>query len=201
MLYTLISDHNTYLGAVIDSDYVASVVGGLRGDRREDRIDMNHQPRSWMGVFPDPLKVNFTRFSKGDENKAIPDIGEFQGRLFLNTDAYKVLEPFLKNDGEFLSARYEGGDGYIFTPLQVAEIDKGVTVKNEWDEITNIGFIEDQVKGWSVFRTEYNGYMRLYCQQHVKEAIESAGLKGLYVTPDLANIFPEERGDVSMLDG
>lgn len=51
MLYTVLSDSRQYLGAVIDSDYVASIVGGLRGSRIDDRIDVNHQPRTWKGFF------------------------------------------------------------------------------------------------------------------------------------------------------
>lgn len=33
-------------------------------------------------------------------------------------------------------------------------------------------------------------YMRLYCTEEVKGAIEKARLSGLFITPDLANIFP-----------
>lgn len=200
MLYTLISDHNWFLGASIDSDYVESVVGSLRGDRREDRIDANHQPRKWLGVFPSPVKINFVGAKKEGVQKSIPDIAEFQGRLFLTPKAYSVLEPLIHNDGEFINAEYKQGKAYIFTPLRVAEVDKDVTHKNEWDDIVSLGFKEDQVQSWSVFRTEYNGYMRLYCQQHIKDAIENAHLSGIYITSDLANIFPEERQNVGSLD-
>ncbi|WP_299945881.1 hypothetical protein [uncultured Microbulbifer sp.] len=204
MLYTLISDTKNYLGVVIDSDYVASIVGSLRGERRGDRIDVNHQPRSWCGVFPDSLKVLFPQFGKADSSKAIPDIAEFQGRLFLNQKAYGVLRPLIENDGELLPAVYEGGDGYIFTPLRVAEktdgLDTKLTRMNPWGDVESIGFREEKVKGWSLFRAEFTSYMRLYCQQSVKDAIESTGLTGLYITNDLVNIFPEDKSFVTKLN-
>lgn len=200
MLYTLIADSNKFLGAAIDSTSVEEMVGSLRGERRNDRIDVNHVPRSWSGVFTEPVLVNFTQIEKGGE-KTIPDIGEFQGRLFLNKKAYKVLEPLIKEDGDFIAAKTSDGDGYIFTPLRVADVDKKVTVKNEWDEIVSLGFEEEQVKDWMLFRTEYNGYMRLYCGDTIKNAIENANLTGCYITSDLANIFPEERGNVADLNG
>lgn len=200
MLYTLIADSKNYLGASIDSSYVEKIVGSLRGDRRDDRIDVNHLPRSWAGVFPDPLPIKFTPFDNCS-GKNIPDIDEFQGRLFLSEKAFNALHELIKNDGEFVPAIYEFGTAYVFTPLRVAEADMRITLKNEWDEIVNLGFDEEQVKNWSLFRTEYNAYMRLYCSDSVKNAIEEASLSGLFITTDLANIFPEDRGDISELNG
>lgn len=201
MIYTLIADHNNFVNPAIDSDYVESVVGSLRGERRNDRIDMNHQPRRWEGVFPSPIKVNFPRVGKQDNQKSIPDITEFQGRLFLSIKAYDALKQLIGNDGEFITASHENGKGYIFTPLQIAKVDPALTHKNEWDEILNIGFYEDEVKNYSLFRTSYNNYMRLYCQQAVVDIIQKESLTGFYITNDLANIFPEDRSDVVRLNG
>ncbi|WKT59317.1 hypothetical protein Q2E61_10360 [Microbulbifer thermotolerans] len=198
------ADTNSYLGAVIDSDYVASIVGSLRGERRDDRIDVNHQPRSWAGVFPGPLKVSFPQFSKADSSKAIPDIAEFQGRLFLNEKACSILQPLIGEDGEFLPAIYEGGNGYIFTPLRVAEdvdgLDQALSRKNDWGDVEHLVFDEQKVDEWSVFRCEFTAFVRLYCQESVKDVIEAANLTGLYITNDLANIFPEEKSAVFRLN-
>lgn len=204
MLYTLIADSKNYLGAVIDSDYVASIVGGLRDGRLDDRIDVNHQPRKWHGVFPDPVPVKFPVLSKEDKNKTIPDIAEFQGRLFINETAYAALKEFVDQDGDVIPATTDHGTGYIFTPLQTAEdldaLDCNLSKKNEWGEVEHLAFIESQLKQISLFRASYTSYMRLYCREAVKQAIESSGLTGLYITNDLANIFPEDQRVASPLN-
>jgi len=204
MLYTVLSDSHHYLGAVIDSDYVASVVGGLRGGRIEDRIDVNHLPRTWKGVFPDPVPITFPVFNDDDKSKAIPDIAEFQGRLFLNEKAYQSLKQIIENDGEFIPARADSVDGYIFTPLRKAEdvegLDTLLSRKNEWEDVEHLAFLEGQVRDLNIFRAEYSACMRLYCQEAFKDAVYQAKLTGLYISPDLANIFPEDRASVTHIN-
>jgi len=204
MLYTVLSDSHHYLGAVIDSNYVASIVGGLRGSRIDDRIDVNHQPRTWIGVFPDPIPVTFAAFKDDDKNKIIPDIAEFQGRLLLNEKAYQGLKQIIENDGEFISATVDGVNAYLFTPLRKAEdvegLDKSLSKKNEWEDVEHLAFVEDLVRDFNLFRSEYTACMRLYCQESFKDAVQNAKLTGLYFSPDLANIFPEERASATRVN-
>ncbi len=203
MLYTMILDYNKYLVLAWDKKQITSLVGDMRSSM-EKRIDMWNAPVSFKGVFNEPLKVTFPKNSKEDLACKIPDIAAFQGRLFLNPKAYEVLKPLIENDGEFLPAIYEQGAGHIFIPLRVAEdvdgLDTDLSKKDEWGQIENLAFHENKVKDWNVFRTAYNDYDTLQCQQAVKDAIESADLKGLYFTPNLGNIFPEEPGAVSKLN-
>lgn len=195
MLYTLISDSKHCRGAVIDSEFVASNVGGLRDGRLNDRIDVNHEPRSWQSVFSGPVPVLFLILNKDDKNKAIPDIAEFQGRLFLNEKAYGTLKQFIEKDGDLIPAMSESGNGYIFTPLRKAEdvdaLDRKLSKKNDWGDVEHLVFIEDKLESFSLFRADYTNCMRLYCQEAIKNAITNGGLSGLYITNDLANIFPE----------
>ena len=204
MLHTVLSDSSQYLGAVIDSDYVASIVGSLRGSRIDDRIDVNHQPRAWGGVFPDPIPVTFPVLSSDDKSKTIPDIAQFQGRLFLNEKAYQALKQVIEKDGEFILATAGGGKGYIFTPLRIAEdvegLDSSLSKKNEWEDVEHLVFVEDQVRDFNLFRAEYTACMRLYCQESFKDAVQYAKLSGLYFSPDLANIFPEERNSATRIN-
>ena len=204
MLHTVLSDSSQYLEAVIDSDYVASIVGSLRGSRIDDRIDVNHQPRAWGGVFPDPIPVTFPVLSSDDKSKTIPDIAEFQGRLFLNEKAYQALKQVIEKDGEFILATAGGGKGYIFTPLRIAEdvegLDSSLSKKNEWEDVEHLVFVEDQVRDFNLFRAEYTACMRLYCQESFKDAVQYAKLSGLYFSPDLANIFPEERNSATRIN-
>jgi len=200
MLHTLLLNSKKYLGPVVDDKQVAAVIGELGDDTIDKRLDMNPAPNRYRELFKEPLRVSYPVFNKADKKKSLPDIGEFQGRLFLNMAAYEVLKPLIENDGEFLPAVYELGGGYIFTPLRVAEDVDGVnmelTKKNDWGYFSHLAFHEDRVADWAVFRAELNGYMSLYCQQGVKDAIEQAQLTGLYFSPDLANIYPEEQSAV-----
>ena len=203
MLYTLIHDHNNFLKMLWDREQIASLVGEM-GNAMEKRIDMWNAPRSFKGVFTETLRVSFPVLSKEDKSCELPDIAIDQGRMFLNEKAYTALKPLMEKDGEFLSVTYEHGKAYIFIPLNIAEsvdgLDEKLSRKNDWGDLENIAFCEEKVKSWSVFRSEFNAYISVYCNESIKDVIESNGLTGLYITPDLGNIFPEERGDVTSLN-
>ena len=200
MLYTLISDYDNYLGLCFDDEQIMRIIGDLSDDTIDKRIDVNGIPRSYKDIVNEPLILSFPIMEKADKKRKVPDLEIHVGRLFLSDKAYKILKPLIENDGEFLPVTYENGSGYFYIPLRVAEVDPAITHKDEWGEIVSLGFDEEHVKDWSLFRTEYNGYMRLYCQESIKETIEGAQLTGLFITNDLANIFPEERGAVAKLN-
>ncbi len=204
MLYRLTFDSNQYLDLMFDSAQIKRIIGDVSDETIDKRIDMNAIPRSYQGIINEPLKLTFPVVDKADKKKTLPDLVVCDGRLFLNEHAYTVLEPFLKNDGEFLPVDYENGEGYFYTPLQVAEkvnaLDTKLSSRNAWGDIDNLVFDEDKVKAWSVFRTEFDGYMGLFCQESVKESIEKENLTGMYITNDLANIFPEDLANVTKLN-
>lgn len=157
---------------------------------------MSNLPQSYKGVINEPLIFNFSPLQKSHEKLPIPDLSVREGRLFLSEKAYKALIFLINNHGEFLPVIYGESNGYFFTPLKVAEPDNKVTFMNDHEELGSIGFIEDEVKDYAIFRTEYDVYHHLYCQQKVKDAIENAGLTGLYITTDLATIFPRNKSEV-----
>ncbi len=204
MLYTLLLDTKRYLEPLIDGEQVHRILGETTRENVKYRIDFRTTPVSYKGVFNEPLNVSFPRALEDQKDCLIPEIAASMGRLFLNPEAYEVLKPLIENDGEFLPVIYEQGDGFIFVPLRVADdvggLDTNLSTKDEWGQVNNLAFHEDRVKDWSVFRTKFNSYHTLQCQQSVKDAIERAGLRGLYITPNLGNIFPEEPGAVSNLN-
>ncbi|WP_444994867.1 imm11 family protein [Aliikangiella sp. IMCC44359] len=197
MLYTLINDFNCYFTLCFDLEQIERLLKDFEDDI-DSQIHFNGSPRSYKGIIREPL--SFT-FPKTDKERDIPDLNLHEGRLFLNIKAYNVLNPLLKDDGEFLPATYENGEAYFYIPFRVAEdveaINKTLSVENEWNYFNHLVFDEDKVKDWSIFRMRHDGYKGVYCQENVKEAIEQAGLTGLYITTDLANIFPEEQSSVS----
>ena len=118
--------------------------------------------------------------------------------MFLNKKAYEAVANLIINDGEFLEVVDENGNqGFVFTPLRVAEdvngLDLKLSQKNEWNDVVHLAFNEEAVKNWALFRTKYNNFMTLHCQEAVKKAIEDTNLAGLYLTNDLGNIFPKNQ--------
>jgi hypothetical protein len=185
-----------------DKEQIASIV---RDDDIDHLIDINGAPIAHKSVFTVPLRVSFEAIYPQDKKLLVPDLCVFEGRLFLNSKAYKALAGLIGADGEFLDVIDENGNhGFVFTPLRIAEdvngLDSRLSQKNEWGDVEHLAFNEDAVKNWAVFRTEYNGFMTLHCQAGVKNAIEDAELTGLYITNDLASIFPEDRSSVAPLN-
>mgnify|MGYP000067761854 CR=1 FL=1 len=127
MLYTLISDYDNYLGLCFDDEQIMRIIGDLSDDTIDKRIDVNGIPRSYKGIVNEPLILSFPIMEKADKKRKIPDLAIHVGRLFLSAKAYDVLEPLIKNDGEFLPVTYENGSGYFYIPLRVAEVDPAIT--------------------------------------------------------------------------
>ncbi len=191
MLYTMVFDGSKYLLMLWDKAQISSIVNDNDIDHL---IDINGAPIRHKEVFKDPLHVSFNPLFKSDQGLQVPDICVFEGRLYLNSKAYEVLGDLIRDDGEFLPTVDDKGEaGYIFTPLRVAEsidaLDTGLSRKNEWGDLENLAFHENLVKDWSVFRTEFDCYMSLQCQENIKEAIEKSGLTGVFFTTDLGNTF------------
>ena len=201
MLYTIVQDSNKYLSLTWDDAQITALVGE---SDMEKRIDMWNSPRSYSGVFGETLRVYFIPLSKPGQSKTskplkVPDICAFQGRLFLNKKAYEVLKPLIELDGEFLPVVCKQGDGFVFTPLRVAEevggLDTKLSVKNEWGDLENLAFHEERLKSWSIFRAEFNVYMTAQCNEEVKNAVEKAALCGVFFTTDLGNGFSNQFDD------
>ncbi len=197
MLYTLIFDSNNYLEFYFDEEQIKNILGEMDEDNAEKHINLNNQPYSFKKLFNEPLNFDFCPVGKEDQSSSVPDIAIASGRLFLSQRAYDVLYPLINSDGEFLPVTYQKGNGHFFIPFRVAEdvdaINKELSVENAWNYFDYLVFYEEKVKDWSIFRMKHDGYMSVYCQENIKEAIEQADLKGLYITNDLANIFPEEQ--------
>lgn len=204
MLYTILLDDKQYLDPAIDSDQIESIVGPITSETKDRRIDMYHGPRSFAGLFNEPLKINFTVYNKVKAKYPIPDIAVFEGRLFLNKKAYDALKDLIKNDGEFLPATYSGGDAFVFTPLNIAEdndaLDTKLSRMNEWGDLDNLAFHEEKLGNWVLFRAKFNAFYTLQCTQTFIDTVQQNQLKGLYVTTDLGSVFTVERAEVSRLN-
>ena len=204
MLYTVLLDNKNYLDPMFNSEQLDRLVGTLNGDTLINRIELNNTPRSFAGVFNEPLQIDFPVFKKAKAKLPIPDIAASEGRLFLNKKAYDALHDLIKNDGEFIPAVYQDGEAFIFTPLNVAEtidaLDTKLTKKNEWGDLENLSFHEEKLGDWVVFRAEFNAFHTLQVTQAFVDAVQQNGLKGLYITTNLGSLFTTERAEVSKLN-
>lgn len=185
-LYSIYADSNKYRTIGYDSDQMFNDFGSLR-----NHFNVNYSPRPFLNNLKNPLNVNFSREASAFSGDETPDISEHYGRLFLSQKAYNAVKDLIKNDGEFLPVEYEGGAAYIFNTLSVAEsvdgLNEQLSVKDEYGDRKNMAFHEGLVKDFMIFKTSFDGYINAFIQKELKEAIESAGLKGVYFTPDLGD--------------
>ncbi|WP_086934024.1 hypothetical protein [Agarilytica rhodophyticola] len=192
-LYTIVFDRRHYVSMIWDSAQIIK----LSNNELDHRIDMNGAPIRHASIFKEPLRVTFTSNSKEDKGLLRPEITVQQGRFYFSQRAYNVLKPLIENDGEFLPLIDEHGDmAYVFTPLRVAEDVAGLNTKlsrkNQWGDLESLAFHENKVKGWTVFRADFNAHMTPQCNQAVKDAIEEADLKGVFFTTDLGNGYSNQ---------
>lgn len=106
------------------------------------------------------------------------------GRLVLTEYATEVLKIFLIN-GELLEIKYDGNTGFIFNPLKILEENTKLSLRDKNGDISSLVFDDDA----PVFKTEFDRYHGVYCNQNFKDAVESAGLKGAVFSVDLSGLF------------
>ena len=108
--------------------------------------------------------------------------------MFFSQRAYKALHSIVDPCGEFLPITYNQESGYLFNTLTLSDsaLDMSLCQKNEWGEITWIAFDEDKLQGHPLFRTEYDNYMSVFCNEAFKQACEEAKLEGLIFSQDLS---------------
>lgn len=157
----------------------------------------NAEPKPYAEVWQ-PLHIDFSPCT-GSKAKAIPDISENFGRLFLSQKAYATLKDLLSNCGEFLPVTYgDGEQGYIFNPLLTAEqlraVDKKLTTHDKHGNLEHFGFIEDKLQDTAIFKTELDTFKGIFCSEEVKQACEEAGLTGTNFNPDVSNPIGEGYG-------
>lgn len=185
-LYSIYADTNTYRALGFDSDQMFNEYGSLI-----NHFNINYKTQPFLEKMKSPFNVNFSKESSEFSGNEIPDITEHYGRLFLNQKAYKALKDILQNDGEFLPVICDDKDAYMLNPLRLAEtvggLNKKLSIKDTMGNGQNIAFHSDKVNNFVIFKTEFDGFISAYCQESLKDAIETANLKGVFFTQDLGN--------------
>jgi hypothetical protein len=187
-LYSIYGDTDHYRNIRFDRKQSREVFGR----DVHDQFDVNYEAKPYIDIWQ-PLDIEFDDDEPRLSGDLIPDMFEHNGRLFISQKAYDALKPLLENDGEFLPVNYDNGQDYFFNPLSIAEnvdgLDVNRSIKNEWGDIENTAFHEDRVKNFMIFRCNFDNHRNAYCQEELKAAIEHAGLKGVFFTPDLGNPY------------
>ena len=153
-------------------------------------IHIDHSPVRYADVWPDEFAIAFLADVDSDATE-VPDISLSGGKLYLSEAAYAALGELLKNDGEFLAVQHQGGSGYLFNPLVIAEehgaLNSERTVYDPHGNLEHFEFIESALGSAVVFRTELDSFTGLFCQDNFKQAVSDTGLTGISFQPDLAN--------------
>jgi len=185
-LYSIYEDSDTYRTLGFDSNQMFEEYGSLI-----NHFNVNFMAKSFAEKMKKPLNVTFSREASEFSGDEIPDISEHYGRLYLNQKAYEVVKDIIKNDGEFLPVICDGEPAYIFNTLSLADnvdgLDKKLSIRNSMGDLKNVSFHNEKIKKFMIFKTKFDNFLSAYCQESLKNAIESAELKGVFFTPDLGN--------------
>jgi len=188
MIYVIHPDVRNYMSYVLDSKEARRVLGP------DTTFHFDQRPVSWREQWR-PMPISFATVA-GVKKAAMPDLMIRNGRLFLNEKAHAALQNLLTPCGEWLPVDVNGDTGYLFNILALADsvdgLDLRLCSKNSFGELQSLGFIENKVDTFPVFRTAFDNYMGAYCNDAFKRAAEKAKLVGIIFSEDLGNIFPPD---------
>lgn len=186
-IYRVHQDAN-YLVFEIPGSEVANKLG------REHPFHIKRAPLPYSQVWTSPLHIQF-KSDRSTVNSVIPDLSARNGRLFLSQKAKAILADTLTPYGEFLPVTYDGGEGYIFNPLCVAEslglLDDNLTSYDENGNLENFSFIENGVSEAGLFRAEIDTFQGIFCNEACKNLIQTSDLKGVYFHLDVSDTVGE----------
>ncbi|MGY5585164.1 hypothetical protein [Vibrio cincinnatiensis] len=128
------------------------------------------------------------------QDSRIPDVSLWaMAYLVLSSRAYELLEPTLKNEGEFLSVSMGEEQVYIFNCLSFGKEDESVCVKKYLDGIEDgyatLHFDESDIEKRYLFKSRLEGCQRLYATDSFKRLCEYYDLQGLRFEEDLLGVF------------
>ena len=184
-IYKLKGDIKNYWTFFIDATEIAMKMG--------DNFDLDYDGISKLSWWK-PVDGSF---HQEDENKtkkvAIPDIDIWSSNLVLNEKAKEVLLPYIESLGELLPVNCEGISYNLFNTMNVIDdsaVDKENSQRIEeqgiFMGIESLQFFEDKVSEKSyLFRTSFDNYVDVYCNESFKEIVEKARLKGLCFEAEL----------------
>lgn len=181
MLYRILPDHANYLMQTFSEDYM------LESITMEKGVVADPRPHVFGSEWKEIEILFADAYPENKKQKVIPDITIEGGRLILTEQAANTLEPFL-SDGELLPVNYNDKKWYIFNPLKIIEPNTLLSTRDQFGDVTSLVFDKEEF----LFKSEYEGYSGVFCNQEFKDAVIKNGLKGVGFNVDLANIFLDD---------
>lgn len=150
---------------------------------------------TWSDIW-NPVDIKFIDDSDKHNVLTPPDITcWFTNEIILNKKAYDILGTKLTPYGELLPAFCEGIPYWILhvtkkITMDTVDLNKSERIVEEggFINVKALAFKESEVKDLLIFKTEFSEYRNIYCTEKFKTLIETAGLKGLLFSTDLAGI-------------
>jgi hypothetical protein len=186
MIHVVHPDVRRYQTYVLDGKEIRNKLGA------DTMFHFDQRPIPYAGHWQ-PMEISFAQVGSA-KTAALPDLMIRHGRLFLNLRARDALQGLLDACGEWLPVTYGDAQGYLFNVLAVVDelggLDRKLCIKNSYGDVQSLGFHEDLVKPFVVFRTAYDAYTGVYCQEEFRHAVAAAGLAGVTFSIDLAAVAP-----------
>lgn len=114
--------------------------------------------------------------------------------MFSDPNYFKAIN--FEEAGEVLPIFCEGIPYYVLNILAIANDDaidlensKQNLVEGHYMGIDALAFVEDKVKDYLIFRTEFDVCVGLYCTDRFKDEVENGGYKGIRFTRDLVSML------------
>ena len=129
-----------------------------------------------------------------DQAAPIPDISKWiDVSLVLSAKAFRLLGDTLKEWGELLPITVVGEKFYIFNCLTFGTVKEELCEKayyqGEEVGLKTIMFDEEDVAKKTIFKTDLNSCMELYCGHRLKNIIEEYKLTGMIFSEKLVEDF------------
>jgi hypothetical protein len=153
------------------------------------------EPR-WQDFWV-PVDGSFSDESDSGDTLRLPDISCWiSDNLVLSEEAKNKLQDHLRPYGELLPVNVEGNRWWVLHVTKLTsdeavdeERSERVIDESTYKDVKMLAFRDEAVKDLLLFKSEYNDYKSIYCNQAFKDLIEGLGLQGLLFDTGLASIF------------
>lgn len=154
-----------------------------------DRLDTN-EPIS--KIWPH-LNCNMEEM-KDSDSPILPDVSIWLStKLLLSEQAYQILEPEIRDFGEFLPITADGYKYYIFHCLTDGFEDESKMEYEYFEEfpvrIISLAFVSEDVEKKALFKSSSFLCNKIFCNDKFKALCEENNLKGLRFEEDLNEVF------------
>jgi hypothetical protein len=183
MIYKVLDDNKQFQSFHIDMEEFLDVMDDAIGEVTAMQFSQNNVE---LSPYWEPLKITYVQ--NEDCGDAIPDIGIWHGAsLILSEKAMNVLRPMIESYGEILPATCEGKPHFIFNCRTLVDADeaqsKRIMSEGYFMSVESLVFPASMEA--NLFKTPFENNQSIFCDDELKDAVETNGLGGVYFGADL----------------